>query len=127
MEHETFTWFGAVSSYPQHVLTAGLVAALIVAFGAFVSRQLANTEAALEPEDGFTARNLAEVFVESMTSLANGVIGHHAERYVPLLASFFIFHSRRDGDRDDAAARGVQFLPSDRGSRRARCRSHSAW
>jgi len=91
MEHEAFTWFGAISSYPQHVLSAGLVAALIVAFGAFVSGKLANTEAALDPDDGVSARNIAEMFVESIAGLAEGVIGHHSERYVPLLASFFIF------------------------------------
>jgi F-type H+-transporting ATPase subunit a len=91
MEHHPFTWFGALSSYPEHVLTAGLVAALLIAFGATVSRKLTSSEAAVEPEDGVTARNVAEAFVEAMIGLAEGVIGHGAERYVPLLGSFFIF------------------------------------
>jgi F-type H+-transporting ATPase subunit a len=42
-------------------------------------------------EDGVTARNVAEVLAESIAGLAEGVIGHGAARYVPLLASFFIF------------------------------------
>jgi F-type H+-transporting ATPase subunit a len=91
MEHHAFTWFGAISSYPEHVLTAGLVAAILLAFGASAAAKLRDTEKAIEPEDGVTPRNIAEVFVEAMTGLAEGVIGHGAERYVPLLATFFIF------------------------------------
>ena len=30
-------------------------------------------------------------FVEAISGLAEGVIGHHSERYVPLLAAFFVF------------------------------------
>jgi len=91
MEHKPFTWFGALSSLPEHVLTASLVAGILVAFTALIAPRLAKTEEALEPEDGVTARSIAEAFVEAMVGLAEGVIGHGAERYVPLLASFFIF------------------------------------
>ncbi len=90
MEHH-FTWFGALTTFPETLLTAGLVAALLVGFAMVVSRRLANTEAALNPDDGVSARNISEAFVESIAGLAEGVIGHHSERYVPLLASFFIF------------------------------------
>lgn len=89
MEHG-FTWFGALG-LPEKIATAGLVAGLILAFAAFVYRRLANTEAALVPENGVTARNLAEVFVEGIHGLAEQVIGHGSERYVPLLATFFVF------------------------------------
>ena len=90
MEHRPFTWLGALP-VPEHVLTAGLVAALLVTFAAVVHGRLATAEPAIPPEEGVTARNIAEVFVESMLGLAEGVIGHSAERYVPLLGSFFIF------------------------------------
>jgi F-type H+-transporting ATPase subunit a len=43
------------------------------------------------PEDGVTSRSIAEAFVEAMVGLAEGVIGHGAERYVPLLGTFFAF------------------------------------
>jgi F-type H+-transporting ATPase subunit a len=89
MEH-AFTWFGALG-LPEKIVTAGLVAGLIVVFAALVHRKLAATEAALVPEDGVTARNLAEMFVEGIRGLAEQVIGHGAERYVPLLATFFVF------------------------------------
>jgi F-type H+-transporting ATPase subunit a len=88
--HKPFTWLGLLP-FPEHVLTAALVAALLIVFAAVVRRRLAVTEKAISPEDGVTARNAAEIFVESMAALAEGVIGHGAERYVPLLASFFVF------------------------------------
>ncbi len=90
MEHESFTWFGALG-LREKIATAGLVAGLLVVFAARVRRKLGATEAALEPEDGVTVRNLAESLVEAISGLAEGVIGHGAERYVPLLASFFVF------------------------------------
>jgi len=89
-EHKPFTWLGALP-YPEHTLTAGLVALLIVGFAALVRPKLAATEAAVEPDPRVSARSFAEVFVEFISGLAEGVIGHGAERYVPLLASFFIF------------------------------------
>jgi F-type H+-transporting ATPase subunit a len=90
MEHEPFTWVGALG-LPEKIVTAGLVAALLVVFAASVRRRLAATETAIAPEDGVTRRNIAEVFVEAISGLAEGVIGHGSERFVPLLGSFFIF------------------------------------
>jgi len=90
MEDEPFTWFGALG-LPEKIATAGLVAGLLVLFAARVRGKLGATEAALEPEDGVTVRNLAESLVEAISGLAEGVIGHGAQRYVPLLASFFVF------------------------------------
>lgn len=88
MEHEAFTWLGALG-LPEKVVTAGLVAALLIVFAALVRRKL--TSAAVDPEEGVTARSIAEVVVESISGLAEGVIGHGSERYVPLLATFFVF------------------------------------
>src|SRR5262249_29842669 len=48
-------------------------------------------EEAISPEDGVTRRSIAEVFVEMIAGLAEGVIGHGADRYVPLLGTFFVF------------------------------------
>ena len=43
------------------------------------------------PEEGVTLRSVAEMFVEAMHSLAEGVIGHGSEKHVPLLGTFFAF------------------------------------
>jgi F-type H+-transporting ATPase subunit a len=90
MEHG-FTWFHGLP-IPENVTTAILVALLLLVFALRVRPKLADPEkAALEVEDGVTARNVAEVFVEAISGLAEGVIGHHYQRYVPLLAAFFAF------------------------------------
>jgi len=89
MEHG-FSWFGGLG-LPDTIATSALVATILVAFAALVHRRLATTEAALLPDDGLTARGVAEVFTEAMSGLAESVLGHGAEKYVPLLATFFIF------------------------------------
>jgi F-type H+-transporting ATPase subunit a len=52
---------------------------------------LANTEAAITPEDGVTARNVAEASTEAIVGIAKSAIPEHPEKYVPLLATFFVF------------------------------------
>lgn len=89
MEHG-FTWFGALG-LPDVIATSVFVALLLVAFAFAVRSRFAAAGASVEPEDGVTIRNVAETFVEAMHGLAEGVIGHGAERYVPLLATFFVF------------------------------------
>jgi F-type H+-transporting ATPase subunit a len=89
MEHG-FTWLHGLP-LPEHIATALLVALLLFVFALRVRPKLANTEAALDPDDGVSARSIAEVVVEAISGLAEGVVGHHSERYVPLLAAFFVF------------------------------------
>jgi len=89
MEHG-FTWLHGLL-IPEHVATAVLVALLLLVFALRVRPKVTNVEAALDPEDGMTARNVAEVVVEAISGIAEGVIGQHSERYVPLLVSFFVF------------------------------------
>jgi F-type H+-transporting ATPase subunit a len=89
MEHG-FTWLHGLP-IPEHVATAVLVALLLLVFALRVRSKLADTEAALQPEDGVTARNVGEVVVETISGIAEGVIGHNYERCVPLLAAFFVF------------------------------------
>jgi F-type H+-transporting ATPase subunit a len=89
MEHG-FNWLQGLA-LPVHISTAILVALLLLVFALRVRPKLADVETALDPDDGVSARNIAEAVVESISSLAEGVIGHHFERYVTLLAAFFVF------------------------------------
>jgi F-type H+-transporting ATPase subunit a len=91
MEHRPFTWFSLLAPFPEHAVTGSFVALLLVVFAAVVHRKLVAGEQALEPDDGVTVRNVAEVLVELVTGLAEGVIGNGAHAYVPLLATFFAF------------------------------------
>jgi F-type H+-transporting ATPase subunit a len=95
MEHP-FTWLSALPfvrdhSVPENAATAILVVLLLLAFAFRVRRGVSDVEKAIDPEDGMTTRNIGEVFVEMISGIAEGVIGHHYERYVPLLAAFFAF------------------------------------
>jgi F-type H+-transporting ATPase subunit a len=94
MGHHAFTWLSAipgVNRLPDNSSTAILVTLLLLAFAYSVRPKLADTNRSIEPEDGVTSRNFAEVFVEGISGLTEGVIGHHYQQYVPLLATFFIF------------------------------------
>ncbi len=95
MEHP-FTWFSTLPfvrdhMVPENAATAILVTLLLLGFAFLMRSRLANTERAVQPEDGVSARNIGEMLVEMISGIAEGVIGHHYERYVPLLAAFFVF------------------------------------
>lgn len=93
MEEHPFTWLGAAgieSSTTAALVTSSLVAVGLVAFALRVRASLADTERALEPESRITARGVAEVLTEGIVGIAEAGIGHHAERFVPLLGSFFV-------------------------------------
>src|SRR5262245_4283529 len=89
MEHG-FNWLQGLG-LPVHISTAILVALLLLVFALRVRPKLADVEGAIDPDDGVSARNIAEAVVEALSSLTEGVIGHHSERYVALLAAFFVF------------------------------------
>lgn len=90
MEHHPFTWFSGAGVYEPLVVSA-LVGLMLLAFALAVRGRTSSIERAIEPDDGVTVRNVAEAFVEGMSGLAEGVLGHHYHQYVPLLAAFFAF------------------------------------
>ena len=92
MEEHAFTWISSLHlPLPENSTGAILISLLLVVFALRVRPKLAAVDGAIEPEDGVTARNVAEVFVEAIGGLAEGVIGPHWERYMPLLAAFFAY------------------------------------
>ena len=62
-----------------------------VAIERVVKLLLGDGDGAVVPDASLSARNIFELLVESIGGLARSVIGHHSERYVPILATFFIF------------------------------------
>ena len=94
MEHHPFTWLHTLAGFNgawEHIAASTIVTLLLVAFGLKARSNLTNVEAALVPEDGVTVRNIAEAFVEAIVGIAKSAIPDHPERYVPLLAAFFVF------------------------------------
>jgi F-type H+-transporting ATPase subunit a len=91
MEHEAFQWFSMVPEDWRPIAVGLLVVGLLFAFTARVAARLADVDAAVVPDEGVSARSVAEAFVEAMVALAKSAIPDHTERYVPLLAAFFAF------------------------------------
>jgi F-type H+-transporting ATPase subunit a len=94
MEHHPFTWLGTIGHLEgawEHLGAAAIVVVLLLIFGARVRASFATSDGALAPEEGMTTRSIAEAFVEAIIGTAKSAIPDHAERYVPLLATFFVF------------------------------------
>ena len=89
MEHG-FTWLSGFGAY-EPVATAAMVSLLLALLAIVVSRRVAKLGQSVDPEEGLTVRNVAEVLVDGMRRMAEGVLGHDHERYVPLLAAFFVY------------------------------------
>ncbi len=97
MEHHPITWIGLIpglNTLAPHTVHATLVALLLVLFAARANRQLAMARAAgthLVPDERLSTRNLAELLVDGVRSITEGVMGPAGRSYVPLFGSFFIF------------------------------------
>ena len=93
MEHG-FSWVGVIpglKEMPAHTATVLLVMAGLLLFALRVRRQLAAAADPTVPAANLSARNIAELIVEMISNLAQGVVGNEAGRYVPFFASLFIF------------------------------------
>lgn len=94
MEHHPFTWVSVIpglSDMPGHAATALLVVGVLILLAYLANRQLAAASDAAIPDDSLTLRNLAELLVEGVSGMAEGVLGHDGRRYVHLYGSFFVF------------------------------------
>ena len=94
MEHEPFTWLHTVVGLQgawEHIGAVVIVLGILLAFAAKVRPSLADTDNAVTPDDGMTARSVAEAFVEGIVGIAQSAIPGDVQRYVPLLATFFAF------------------------------------
>ncbi len=93
MEHG-FSWVQQIPGLAllePHTSTALLVMLGLLLFAVRARQQLASAGDAVVPEDGFSARNIAEVITEFISNLSESVIGHDGPKYVPLFASLFVF------------------------------------
>jgi F-type H+-transporting ATPase subunit a len=89
--HEAFSWFNLLHlGIPQYVLSAIMIAVLLVAVSALAFGGKKPADLVI-PEPRFTLRNLFELIITFLVSLAEDIIGHKAKKYVPLLATCFIF------------------------------------
>jgi F-type H+-transporting ATPase subunit a len=94
VEH-SFLWYDLLPEslrfFPQHTLTALLVMVVLLVLAALARRSLRRAEAPVIPEAGLSLRNVAEVLVELVVALSDGIMGKKGRKYIHLYGSFFIF------------------------------------
>ncbi|MDG2308143.1 MAG: F0F1 ATP synthase subunit A [Candidatus Binatia bacterium] len=91
MEHPvTWTFLLGIPTPWASVVTGVFVMAVLLLV-ASRARSAVTSEGAIIPDAGLTPRNVFELMVEGLGSLADQVIGHGSKLYVPILCSFFIF------------------------------------
>ena len=97
MEHHPITWHGlipGINALPEHTFHALLAMIIVIAFSWRATSQLEAARAKgthLLPDEGLTARNMAEIFVAGIDSMIGGVLAEKGRAYVPMFGTFFIF------------------------------------
>ena len=93
MEH--FTWFGWISNsinhHNIHILSGALVVLIIVLLSFLYKRSLQSVDKEVVPTSKFSLKNMVQVSVEGILSMAEGIIGKDAILYFPLIAAVFIY------------------------------------
>jgi F-type H+-transporting ATPase subunit a len=90
MEHG-FAWMDHVPGLEPHTATAFLVMGLLLLLALRARAQFARAGDVTIPDQGISARNIAEMVTELIQNLAESIIGHGSEKYVPFFGSLFIF------------------------------------
>ena len=94
---EGYTWVSSFLHHyelhiPEHVATLILVATLLVLGGLVYRAKLASAQNTILPDQGFSFRNLVEVFGEFILGQAKAVMGDkNGEKYFSTIAFLFIF------------------------------------
>src|SRR5512140_3430945 len=97
MEHLPIFWHDlipVVNQLPAHSFHALLAMAILVGWALRANRQLAAARAAgthLVPDEGVTARNLAELLVGGIKGMIEGILGERGRPYIALFGTYFVF------------------------------------
>ncbi len=94
-EHEPFTWLSKIPGLehaPNHLVTAVLVAALLVVCGVAATALAKAAGDTTIPEGHLSFRNFFEIVAEKLYGLCGTVMGEHAaEAYFPVIGTLFMF------------------------------------
>ncbi|MBM4269852.1 MAG: F0F1 ATP synthase subunit A [Deltaproteobacteria bacterium] len=91
MEHPV-TWTGLLGiPFAWHSVATGVFVMLVLLVLAARARSALQADSAIIPDASLSPRNIYELLVESITGMAESVIGPGSGVYVPLLATFFVF------------------------------------
>ena len=68
-----------------------LAAGLLMLGGLVLRRQIAAADGGVVPDEGVTLRNVVEVVIDALASLARDVMGEDWKSYFPLVGTVFVF------------------------------------
>jgi len=89
-----FSWLGhffKIDEHFIHIAHASLTSAVLIVLGIFTYLKLRNTEKALVPSPKMGLTGIFEVACESILNLMEGIMGHEAIKFFPLIATLFIY------------------------------------
>ncbi len=91
-----FMWFGWLSGgkinhHNIHIFSAGFVVLFLIMATLLVHRRLKRVEERVVPDSSGTLTNIFEAAVENLLGLMEGVLGHDAPKYLPLIGTLFIY------------------------------------
>ena len=73
------------------LVRVGLAIALLIVGGLAVRSRLAAAQGGVIPDEGFTVRNVVEIIIEALTSLAKQTMGPEWRRWFPFVGAMFFF------------------------------------
>jgi F-type H+-transporting ATPase subunit a len=91
--HDAFTWLDFLAAkvhLPQYMVSAILIAVLLVALSLLTGWRK-NPADMVIPDPRLSLRNVFELILGFLMGLGENILGHHARKYMPLLATCFIF------------------------------------
>ena len=76
---------------PWVIQAALLSGALLMLAGFSIRRQIAAANGGVVPDEGVTLRNVLEVVIDGLASLARDTMGEEWRRYFPIVGTIFVF------------------------------------
>lgn len=83
--------FEIVPGLPLVVVQALFACALLIVAGVVVKNRIAASNGGVIPEEGVTLRNVLEVIVEQLTTLAKDIMGPSWKTWFPFVGAIFFF------------------------------------
>jgi F-type H+-transporting ATPase subunit a len=95
MEHG-FTWFSLlpfIADDPERqlIFTTIFIAAVLFIISVRVFNSIKKSPTPLIPPQKISFRNFFELVIQGAVNIMKDIIGHHAEKYLPLIGSLFVF------------------------------------
>lgn len=95
MEHG-FTWFSLLPFIDDHperqlIFTTIFVAAILFIVSVKVFNSIKRSPSPLIPQKRLSLQNFFELVIQATINIMKDIIGHHAEKHLPLIGSLFIF------------------------------------